>query len=62
MLREKYGEARAVLRERTDLAPAYVSMTVRRGLREMPAFRPSEIDDAELDALGRFLAPAEPVQ
>jgi mono/diheme cytochrome c family protein len=32
-----------------------VALIVRRGLNGMPAFRPSEIDATELDALARFV-------
>jgi hypothetical protein len=41
---------------RKDLLPAYVMKVVRNGLVEMPAYRPSEIDDASLDALAQYLA------
>ncbi len=48
-----------------ELAPALVSGFVRNGLGRMPAFRPSEISDAELTALSRWIqaspAPAAPV-
>ncbi len=50
------GEQRAVLTKRTDLTVDYVKLIVRRGLAEMPPFRPSEISDAELARLSAYLA------
>lgn len=50
------GEAAAVLQQRKNLAPAYIKHVVRHGLLEMPPYRPSEIDDAALDALALYLA------
>lgn len=45
------GPALAVLEQRTDLAPALVRVIVRNGLNAMPAYRPSEISDAELEQI-----------
>jgi hypothetical protein len=50
-LGERLGAERAVLRTRTDLTPEYVKAIVRNGFQMMPAFRPTEIADSELDAL-----------
>lgn len=50
------GEAAAVLQQRKNLTPAYIKHVVRHGLLEMPPYRPSEIDDAALDALAIYLA------
>jgi (+)-pinoresinol hydroxylase len=50
------GEQKAVLEQRTDLVAPYVVAIVRNGLMEMPAFRPTEIDDATLQALAEYLA------
>jgi mono/diheme cytochrome c family protein len=50
------GESRAVLEKRTDLQAAYVRLVVRQGLMEMPPFRPTEIDDAQLEQLANYLA------
>jgi len=49
------GKALAVLEERKDLVPAYVTTVVRNGLVEMPPYRPTEIDDAALDTLVKYL-------
>lgn len=38
------------------LTPAYYVKVVRNGLRAMPAFRPSDIDDATLEKLANNLA------
>lgn len=54
-LARRLAPEQAVLRERTDLSPAYVRTIVRNGLQMMPPFRPSEIADAELDALSRYV-------
>jgi mono/diheme cytochrome c family protein len=53
------GRALSVLELRKDLVPEYVVKVVRNGLVEMPAYRPSEIDDAALAALAHYLAPAK---
>jgi mono/diheme cytochrome c family protein len=49
------GSDRALLIERTDLAPDYIEYIVRHGLRSMPAFVPSDLTDARLKALIAFL-------
>ncbi|MFO7275556.1 MAG: cytochrome c [Pseudomonadota bacterium] len=49
------GKELALLTERTDLAPEYIRHVVRHGLRSMPAFVPSELTDAHLEALVRYL-------
>lgn len=49
----------ARLRERRrDLSSAYIRAVVRNGLFEMPPMRPTEVSDAELDALIHFLGTA----
>jgi mono/diheme cytochrome c family protein len=54
------GERYAVLTERTDLSADYVRLVVRRGLQEMPPFRPSEISDLQLAELGAYLTKTRP--
>lgn len=49
------GEALALLTEREDLPAAYIETIVRKGLRAMPAFVPSDLTDAQLKALTDFL-------
>jgi mono/diheme cytochrome c family protein len=53
------GAKDAVLGQRTDLSPDYVKQVVRHGLVEMPPFRPTEIDDARLEALAGYLGKAK---
>jgi len=55
------GKALAVLEERKDLLPAYITTVVRNGLVEMPPYRPTEIDDAALNAIVNYLVPRNAV-
>jgi mono/diheme cytochrome c family protein len=56
-LQVKYaGKTPAVLLERTDLTPQVVAAFVRTGVLSMPPFRKTEITDAELAALGAYVA------
>ena len=50
------GKAQALLAERTNLPPEYIRTIVRHGLRSMPPFVPSDLTDAKLEALVRYLA------
>jgi mono/diheme cytochrome c family protein len=50
------GKDQALLTERKDLAPLYVTHVVRHGLKAMPAFVPSDLNDAQLKALTDYLA------
>jgi (+)-pinoresinol hydroxylase len=50
------GKEFALLEERKDLQADYVRFVVRHGLLEMPPFRPTEIDDAQLGQLASYLA------
>jgi len=50
------GAAYAVLEKRKDLSAEYIKVIVRRGLIEMPPFRPTEISDLELAQLSAYLA------
>lgn len=45
----------AAIQGRQDLTPAYLRQVVRMGYREMVGFRKTEIDDAELEALIKFI-------
>ena len=56
-LAAKYkGSKSALLEERRDLTPDQVHFFVRHGVSIMPFFRKTEITDADLDALGAYLA------
>ena len=50
------GEVPAALEARENLTPEYVKAMVRQGLLMMAPFRKTEITDAELDDLARYLA------
>ena len=51
------GQKTALLEERTDLTPEAVAAFVRHGGGGfMPAFRPTEVSDEDLKALGAYLA------
>lgn len=51
MLLKQLGREHAPLVGRPDLDPAYVRAVVRNGLIEMPPFRPTELTEAQLDAV-----------
>jgi len=56
-LQAKYsGSLPAALEERKDMTPEFVRHFVRNGVMIMPAFRKTEINDAELDALSSYLS------
>jgi len=50
------GKDKALLTERNDLTADYVRFVVRHGLKAMPAFVPSDLTDAQLQALTEYLA------
>lgn len=55
-LRAKYdGVVPALLTDRRDLTPQVVAFFVRNGVSVMPAYRKTEISDAELAQLGAYL-------
>jgi mono/diheme cytochrome c family protein len=49
------GVKPAELEQRTDLTAEFVSAIVRGGLSSMPFFRPTELSDDDLTALGAYL-------
>ena len=49
------GALPAALTERTDMVPEFVEQMVRQGISMMPFFRPTEVSDADLDAVAAFL-------
>jgi cytochrome c5 len=61
-LQQRYqGAVPAELDRRTDLTSALIQAVVRRGVNAMPAFRKTEIGDAELKALNAYLTrPRDP--
>jgi (+)-pinoresinol hydroxylase len=54
------GSRPGALEERTDLTPDYVATMVRTGINAMPPFRKTEIGDADIRALGAYLARNSP--
>lgn len=60
-LEAKYeGKVPPVLDQRTDLTPEFVAVVVRKGMSVMPFFRRTEIDNADLAALGAYLSRLNP--
>jgi mono/diheme cytochrome c family protein len=56
-LKAKYqGEKPPALEDRRDLTPAIVRTFVRRGGGFMPSFRPTEVSEEDLAALGAYLS------
>lgn len=51
-----HGAKPALLEDRRDLTPDQVRFFVRHGITIMPFFRKTEISDADLDAIGAYLA------
>lgn len=49
-----------VLEQRTNLAPDYVKWMVRNGFLAMPPFRKTEVGNAELDAVAKYLTRNNP--
>lgn len=55
-LQARYKGAKpAELEARTDLTAPFVAAIVRNGLNSMPFFRPTELSDDDLAALGAYL-------
>jgi (+)-pinoresinol hydroxylase len=60
-LQRKYkGNHAAVLEQRSDLRPDYVTLVVRHGISFMPSFRKTEISDADLALVAVYLASPHP--
>lgn len=51
-----HGELPAALEDRKDLTADIVKLYVRNGIATMPFFRPTEVSDADLEALAAYLA------
>ena len=52
----------ALLEKRTDLTPAFVRTVVRNGLGSMPAYRRTELNDADVDAIIAYLTRSSPAK
>jgi len=58
-LQVKYeGKVPALLEQRTDLTPEFVRVYVRNGFAMMPRFRKTELGDAQVEAIARYLSRA----
>ncbi|MEN7535639.1 c-type cytochrome [Aurantiacibacter flavus] len=62
VLARRVPEGQAELRQRDNLPPALTMLVVRRGIGAMPPFTPTELSDAELEALAEWLASGTPRQ
>lgn len=49
------GQVPALLDQRTDMTPAFITTFVRNGVTVMPFFRKTEVSDDDLDALIAYL-------
>ena len=49
------GEENSVITQRSDLNAEYIRFVVRDGLLEMAPFRPTDINDGELDSLIQYI-------
>jgi mono/diheme cytochrome c family protein len=54
-LAKRTEAGKAKLLDRTDLSSDFVVAAVRRGIGSMPAFTPTDMTDAELDVLAKWL-------
>ena len=50
------GKKPALLEQRTDLTPDYITLIVRKGINSMPFFRPTEITNTDLKAVAAYLS------
>ena len=55
-LSERLGPEQAPLLNRPELPPEYIKLVAREGFKLMPPFRPSELDDRQLDVLAAYIA------
>ncbi len=59
-LQRRYrGNVPAILEQRSDLPPAYITRVVRHGMSFMPSFRKTEISDTDLSLLAAYLSPSQ---
>lgn len=55
-LAERLGPEQAPLLNRPELPPEYIKLVAREGFKLMPPFRPTELDDRQLDVLAAYIA------
>lgn len=54
-LQRRLGADHGLLEKRTDLVAPFVKNVVRNGLGSMPAYRRTELTDADVDAIAAYL-------
>jgi mono/diheme cytochrome c family protein len=54
-LRTRLPEDRSILVDRTDLDPSYIRTIVRNGLASMPAYTPTDLNEAQIKAIAAYL-------
>lgn len=54
-LRTRLPEDRSILVDRTDLDPTYIRTIVRNGLASMPAYTPTDLNEAQIKAIAAYL-------
>lgn len=57
-LRIRLPEDRSILAERTDLDPTYIRTIVRNGLASMPAYTPTDLNEAQIKSIAAYLTRA----
>jgi mono/diheme cytochrome c family protein len=62
MLLTQLGRPVPALIGRDELQLSYLQSVVRRGLIEMPPFRPTELSDADIEGIYAYIKQAEPVK
>jgi (+)-pinoresinol hydroxylase len=54
-LQRRLGAGHGLLEKRTDLVAPFVRNVVRNGLGSMPAYRRTELSDADIEAIAAYL-------
>jgi mono/diheme cytochrome c family protein len=57
-LERRLGKDHALLEKRTDLVGTYVKTVIRSGIGSMPAYRRTELSDADIEAIADYLTRA----
>jgi len=61
-LARRMPREQALLTNRRDLTPEVLHAVLRHGIGSMPSFTPTDISDAEIDALAAWLASSHPAR
>jgi mono/diheme cytochrome c family protein len=59
-LQRRLGAEHGLLEKRTDLVAPFVKSVVRNGLGSMPAYRRTELTDADVEAIAAYLTRPRP--